>query len=230
MHHPSAIALAISALLGAGADPAAHPAVGTTGLELGFGVDAVRALERATERNPCDAGILRALVEARLRNAYDTAGGPDQAELEGIALLATDLVSLDPRCEHQILKLRLELAAKHRTDAKSTAQAAIVANPGCWEAHLTMASILAHDGHYPDALRALEIALSLAPTEAKPRVWRMIGYVHERRHAFLDAEVAYQNAGDKEALGRVAANKARVVERIHYHHMDHFPPARPPRQ
>lgn len=103
--------------------------------------------------------------------------------------------------------MTFEMRAKDYDAATATSRAALVDDPRCIPAHLTIAQILTERREYDAALEELELALALASETERANLWRQAGYIYEKQHHWVQAEIAYRNAGDADAVMRVLHNQ-----------------------
>lgn len=180
-----------------------------------------RGLERGLDDDPCNTELLRSLTLAKWQGVWGTEPELRRPGYRELALLATDLVSRDPRCENQVIKMSAEIGGADYPAALETSLDALIEDPTCWQVHLFRGQVLTKLQQYSEALQALQLALGVVDSESQRLVWQAVGYIHEKRREYAEAEAAYRNAGDLAAVRRATDP---VITEEHWPHDTPFLP------
>lgn len=182
---------------------------GVTALKANQVQTAINALDAAVRLDPADASKKITYANALMRKARET---QDRTAKKTAYIkaseLASEVVSADPSFENLMLKLSAELGAGQYSQAVETGERAAQKNPRDWIVPFYIGQAYTSAKQYQDAIDPLNKALELAtnPTDQK-RVWKQIGYAHEKLKNYSQSISAYQNAGDQAGVARVQKNE-----------------------
>lgn len=170
---------------------------------------AINALDTAVRLDPDDSDKKITYANALIRKARGTQNrtAKKTAYIKA-SELASEVVSADPSFENLMLKLSAELGAGQYSEAVQTGERAAQKNPRDWIVPFYIGQAYTSDQQYQAAIDPLNEALELAtsPTDQK-RVWKQIGYAHEKLKNYSRSISAYQNAGDQAGVARVQKNE-----------------------
>jgi DNA-binding winged helix-turn-helix (wHTH) protein/TolB-like protein/Flp pilus assembly protein TadD len=107
--------------------------------------------------------------------------------------------------------------AATKASAQRAAERAMALNPSSPEARLGAVQVFVIDRDFESALRELNIALSGAPNS--PELWRMVGFVEQRKGNWPESLSAYLRAFDLDPVGTADPLA------IYYLHMRQYPEA-----
>lgn len=195
-------------------DAEAQYQYGIVAFSVGKSADAIYALGRATRLAPGDEGKKRAYAEVLFKNARTVHGADAKAEYARAATVAGELVAKSPTYHNLLLKLRAELGAESYVEAIETGKTAVSKKGDDWLGHFYLGQAYERAGQYPAAESPLMTAVQKAkkPEDLK-QVWRQLGYVYEKQKRYSDAIEAYRQAGDQNAMARVALARQNTPEK-----------------
>lgn len=183
---------------------------GVAAYNAGDSAAAVTALGKAVQLDPNPkhrGAYVKALVRQAREDRSKKANYPRAAEH------VRALVSADPSYENLLLLGEVQLGAKQYRDAVDSFKKASAQQSNDWLALFYLSQAQTAVGDYADAERTLGRLLQadLSP-ENERRVYKQIGFVHEKLRKYDEAKVAYARAGDQASIARIEQNEQISAE------------------
>lgn len=169
---------------------------------------AVDALDRAVKGDPNDSQKKALLSSALLRKARGTQD-PKQKKLTYLKAseLAAAVVKAESTFENVIRLIEAQLGAGQYDQLLVTAKQAEAMNPRDWIVPFYVGQAYTSSDRYQQALSPLNKALELAGAQEQSKVWKQIGWAHEKLKNFSESISAYQKAGDQAGVARMQQNQ-----------------------
>jgi tetratricopeptide (TPR) repeat protein len=182
---------------------------GTTALSQGLTSEGINALARASQLAPKDAGKKRAYIQALIKKGRESRDKATKKDAYGkAAVLARELVAIDPSYDSQILKISAELGAGLYPQAIETGKAAVAKKGNDWLAHYYLGQAYTSAEQYAAGEAPLNKAKELTSKPDDLRlIWRQLGFTYEKQKKYAQSIEAYQFAGDQGGVARVKKNE-----------------------
>lgn len=182
---------------------------GKSALAQGQMTSGLNALGRASQLAPKDTPKKRAYIDALLKKGRESRDKAAKKDAYGrAAILAKELVAMEPTYENLMVKLSAELGAGLYAQVVETGKAASVKNADDWLLHYYTGQAYFKLERYQEAEQPLAKAKSLAKTPQDLKtVWFQLANTYEKQKKYGQAIEAYQFAGDQEAVARVKKNE-----------------------
>ncbi len=170
--------------------------------------EALRVLERAQRVEPTNPEVLGTygqLLKRRARLERDRQV-KQQTYLDATEV-AHRLVAVESTYESHLFACEVRLGARLYSEAIDSCQLALAKRSDQWLPLFYVGLALCSEDRCAEALEPLEQAAQFASDEDLDRVWRQIGFVHEKRKDYELAIEAYQRAGDEVGVARVTESE-----------------------
>jgi tetratricopeptide (TPR) repeat protein len=188
-------------------DAAAQYAYGVAAYNAGDTAAAVQALGRATQIE-ATAKHREAYVKALVRQAREDSSKKTSNYAKAVEH-AKALAAQNGSYENLMTLGEAQLGAKQYPGAADSFQKAAAKKADDWLAFYYLSQVQTAMGQFPAAEATLERALRTNPTaQNEKRIYRQIGFVHEKLKNYDAAKVAYTRAGDQASVARIEQNEA----------------------
>jgi tetratricopeptide (TPR) repeat protein len=189
-------------------DAASWAAYGSAAVSEGEVATGAAALDRAVKLAPNDARIRKSHVRSLIQQARGANGAQKDAAYAKAVPAAEALLKLEGDFDNQLLLGEVQLGAKQYDQAVASFRRAAGMNTSAWLPQFYAGQALTALERYPEAIEPLNKALSLARSaEDQRKVHNQLGFVHEKQKNWAESIVAYQKAGNSNAVARVQQNQ-----------------------